>query len=201
MSADLYSTIVSSSEGVFKDRGSKFLSYAIPISSISESEHNLLDITKNHPSARHYCWAYKLGYYGENYRVNDDGEPNNSAGKPIFGQIEAFGLTQILIVVVRYFGGTLLGVGGLIQAYKEAAKQALLSAKIVELPVPCTISITCDYTNLPYIMKLISQEHCSIVSESYDVDCVIRCSVPKYIAKEIYAVSESYSTISVQYYE
>ena len=119
MQGETYKTITNSSEGIYKDKGSKFLAYAYPVSSEDEVKAYLEALRKEHHSARHHCWACKLGNKGEVYRCSDDGEPTNSAGKPILGQLEAFDVTNVAVVVVRYFGGVLLGVGGLIQAYKE----------------------------------------------------------------------------------
>src|SRR5690554_4361278 len=150
MQTETYQTITKPSKGLFKDKGSKFIAYAQPVSSINEITEHLERIKKEHHSARHHCWAYRIGFRGEEHRVQDDGEPVNSAGKPILGQIDAFSLTQVLIVVVRYFGGTLLGVGGLIQAYKQASKDALESAHIKTQHIPYPIHISCAYEHYPH---------------------------------------------------
>ena len=116
MGKGTYKTIVAPTEGLFKDKGSKFLAYAYPVASEEEMKEYLAVLRKEHHAARHHCWAYKIGNQGEQFRCSDDGEPSNSAGKPILGQIEAFGITNVAVIVVRYFGGILLGVGGLMQA-------------------------------------------------------------------------------------
>ena len=132
MGKDNYLSIEKRSEGIYKDRGSKFLAFAFPVYQEDEIKDILAELRKEYHDARHHCYAYRLGASKEIYRVNDDGEPSSSAGKPIFGQIQSNDLSNILIVVVRYFGGTLLGVGGLINAYRSAAADALINASIIE---------------------------------------------------------------------
>ncbi len=180
MNKETYQTITKPSTGFFKDKGSKFIAYAKPVKSINEITEHLEYIKKEHHSARHHCWAYRIGFRGEEYRMQDDGEPINSAGKPILGQIDAFSLTQILIVVVRYFGGTLLGVGGLIQAYKQASKDALKSANIKTQHIPYPIHILCAYEHYPHIMNILSGNNCTIYNEEYNnTRCKIDCEVDK----------------------
>ena len=130
--SDSFYTIKSSASGIYKDRGSKFIGYAFPVSSEEEIKQHLSNLKKDHIGARHFCYAWRLGVGGQAWRLNDDGEPNNSAGKPIYSQILSKNLTNVLIVVVRYFGGTLLGVGGLVNAYKSAAAETLLATEIIE---------------------------------------------------------------------
>ncbi|MDA3881849.1 MAG: YigZ family protein [Bacteroidales bacterium] len=180
MQTETFQTITKPSTGLFKDKGSKFIAYAQPVGSIDEITKHIERIKKEHHSARHYCWAYRIGFRGEEYRVQDDGEPVNSAGKPILGQIDAFSLTQVLIVVVRYFGGTLLGVGGLIQAYKQASKDALDSANISTQHIPYPITISCTYEHYPHLMNILSGNNCTISNEEYNnTRCKIDCEVDK----------------------
>jgi len=128
---DTYNTIEESSEGLYKDKGSKFISYAFHVVDVDQVKEIIQQIKKEHFSARHHCYAYRLGFSGEHYRVNDDGEPSGTAGKPIYGQLLSHELTNVLIIVVRYFGGTLLGVSGLINAYKSAALDVIVNSNIV----------------------------------------------------------------------
>ena len=132
---DKYQTIANPAEGFFKDRGSKFIAYAYPVDSESDWQERLAEVRQLHPKARHWCYAYRLGTDGNNFRANDDGEPSGTAGKPILGRIDSFELVNVMVVVVRYFGGTLLGASGLIHAYKEATADALKGAEIIEKTV------------------------------------------------------------------
>jgi len=154
---DTFLTIASESEGLYKDKGSKFLSFAYPVSSEDEVKEKIDFLRKKYFDARHHCYAYRLGANGERYRANDDGEPANSAGKPILGQLTAHGVTNVLVVVVRYFGGILLGVGGLVQAYKQAAADALSNAKIVTEMVTEKYRLTFDYTNMNRVLKVVKE--------------------------------------------
>ncbi len=177
MASDTYLTIQNASEGLFKDKGSKFLGFAYPISS-DEDVKPLIDLLKKeHHSARHHCWAYRLGNQGEQWRVNDDGEPSNSAGKPILGQIQSKGLTNVLVVVVRYFGGTLLGVGGLIQAYKEATADTLNNAIIIEAYAETQFTISFPFETMNDIMKLLKDKTAKIIKQDFNNQCVISFSV------------------------
>lgn len=197
MHTDTYKTITHPCEGLYKEKGSKFIAYAFPVAS-KEHAMSIIDETKKkHHTARHHCWAYRLGYDGNEYRVNDDGEPSNSAGKPILGQIDAFSLTQILLLVVRYFGGTLLGVGGLIHAYKEAAKDALSSAEICTKHVQYNVSITCNYEELPSIIEYISQHNGTIISQSYMETCELVCELTKHDYQQLLQYSTKYSSLSL----
>ena len=173
MQGETYKTITNSSEGIYKGKGSKFLAYAYPVSSEDEVRAHLEALRKEHHAARHHCWAYKLGNSGEIYRCSDDGEPTNSAGKPILGQLEAFDVTNVAVVVVRYFGGVLLGVGGLIQAYKEAAKSALASSEIVEKIVEVHYKIEYAYEQSSAVQIVLKRYKCAVRSQSYTDDCVL----------------------------
>lgn len=163
-----YRTIRASSEGSYKEKGSKFLAFAYPVNSEDELKANLEKLRKEYFDARHHCYAFVLGADKSRYRANDDGEPNHSAGDPILGQIRSKDLTNILIVVVRYFGGTKLGVSGLIQAYKTAAEEALKNATIIEVDVTNEISIRYDYTATPEVMKLVKEFDLIIKEQSFE---------------------------------
>ena len=179
MQEDTYKTIINSSEGIYKDKGSKFIALAYPVSSEDEVKLHLEALRKEHHSARHHCWAYKLGALGDRYRCSDDGEPTNSAGKPILGQLEAFGVTDVAIVVVRYFGGVLLGVGGLMQAYKEAAKSALENSEIVEKVVMMHYIIEYPYEQSSAVQLVLKRFKSVIRSQSYTEVCAIHFSIAK----------------------
>ena len=168
-----YKTISSKSEGFFKDRGSKFFAYAYPVSSEDDVKQRLKDLRAERHDARHHCYAYVLGADQERYRSNDDGEPSNSAGPPIHGQIQAFDLTNILVVVVRYFGGTKLGVGGLITAYREAAKDALEQANVVTKEVRNTYTMDYAYDQTGPVKRLLEQYGAEITKESFQDRCEI----------------------------
>ena len=165
------------SEALFKDKGSRFLAYAYPVKNETEIKEIVARIKKEHHSARHHCYAWRLGQNSENYRANDDGEPSGTAGRPILGQILSRGLTNILVVVVRYFGGTLLGVSGLINAYREAASEALKVAITVDKIVEQHVRITFSYAGMNDIMQLIKEMQLEIVHSDFSLVCVIELSV------------------------
>jgi uncharacterized YigZ family protein len=171
METDSYKTIKTLSQGTFKDKGSKFLSFAYPVSEQESVKPIIDDLKKKYHDARHHCYAYMIGYQRQNWRVNDDGEPSGTAGKPILGQINSTGLTNILIVVVRYFGGTLLGTSGLINAYKCAAADAINPAVITELFVKDYYLIKFPYESLSQVMKIIKEENIGIVNQTLDISC------------------------------
>jgi len=160
---DSYKTIKAKSEGLFKDKGSKFLSYAFPVETEEEIKEILIQIKKEHHSARHHCYAWRLGTEEITFRANDDGEPSSTAGKPILGQLLSFELTNILVVVVRYFGGTLLGTGGLINAYRTAAAEAIKNAKTVTRVVEDKFTLKFTYNEMNDVMQIIKQENLNIL--------------------------------------
>ncbi|MDN3665445.1 IMPACT family protein [Algibacter miyuki] len=175
---DTYKTITSATEPVlFKDKNSKFFGYAFPVLDEETIKFHIETLKKEHHSARHWCYAYQIGTQTINYRANDDGEPNNSAGMPIYGQIQSFDVTNILIIVVRYFGGVKLGVGGLINAYKTAAQLALDSAKIIEKTINIDFLITFDYKNMNKVMRVIKERKLNITNQKLELDCQITISV------------------------
>lgn len=174
---DTYKTIPVSAEGIFKDKGSKFISYAFPVCTEAEIREILQAIKKEHHSARHHCYAWRLGYDKLLFRANDDGEPSSTAGKPILGQIQSFDLTDILIVVVRYFGGTLLGVSGLINAYRNAAFDVISHAEIIEKIVEHKLIVEFDYGVMNEVMKIFKNEKLPQINPLFDLKCQINTSV------------------------
>lgn len=174
-----YNTIEKPSVAEFKDRGSKFIAYAFSISSIDEFKEKLAAIKKEHPKATHHCFAYRIGLDGNNFRVSDDGEPSGSAGRPILGQIDSKQLTNVLITVVRYFGGTLLGVPGLINAYKSAAVLALQVAPIIQKPVLVHYRLQFDYTMMNDVMKIVKQFDCVVMKQESQLFYLMEVGVPK----------------------
>lgn len=165
--SDTYKTIAAESKGLFRDRGSRFIAVARPVSSQEEIKSVLEELRKEYHDARHHCYAWMLTPDRQVWRVNDDGEPSGTAGRPIIGQINSHGLTNILVVVIRYFGGTLLGVSGLINAYRSAAEDALSNARIVEKHVMESWLVTFPYTSMNDVMKVLKEEGCSQHSHDY----------------------------------
>jgi uncharacterized YigZ family protein len=178
MKDDGYRTIADPSEGIFRDRGSKFIAHAYPVTTAEEIKDILTDLRKRYHDARHYCFAWMLGAERTDWRANDDGEPSGSAGKPILGQINSYELTDILIVVIRYFGGTLLGVGGLINAYRRAAADALDNAVIKEMRVQVTIEIGFPYIAMNDVMTILKDESLNPTDQHFDNNCRIITSAP-----------------------
>ena len=177
---DTYKTIEDPAQGeVFKDRGSKFIGYAFPVTSQDQIKESILHLKEIHHKARHWCYAWRLGEEVITYRVNDDGEPNNSAGNPIYGQILSQGLTNILIVVVRYFGGTKLGVGGLINAYRTSAGMVIEISKIIQRTVDVNFELRFEYADMNKIMRLIKEKNLKINRQEMNMDCVFEISVRK----------------------
>ncbi|HNX55004.1 MAG TPA: YigZ family protein [Prolixibacteraceae bacterium] len=174
---DTYKTILAPSEGLFKDKGSKFIAYAFPVHSENEIKEIIQTIKKEHYSARHHCYAWRLGHEKLHFRANDDGEPSSTAGKPILGQIQSFDLTNILIVVVRYFGGILLGASGLINAYRNAAFDAITNAEIVEKIVEKLYLVEFDYGVMNEVMKVFKDEKLPQINPLFDLRCSIRTTV------------------------
>jgi uncharacterized YigZ family protein len=190
MLPDTYQTIVQPSEGLYKEKGSKFLSYAYPVKCEDEIKKIIEGIRKEHFSARHCCYAWSLGLQHERFRMNDDGEPSGTAGRPIYGQIQSNSLTNVLIVVVRYFGGTLLGVSGLIQAYKKAAMDAISCSEIVTKTVEHILEVHFDYLAMNNMMLLIKDEQLEVVTSQFDLRCLIRLKVRSAKLEEIIAKME-----------
>jgi len=176
---DSYKTIKEPSEGFFKDRGSKFFGYAYPYTSEQELKTKIEELKKEHHTARHHCYAYRFKQDYSVYRANDDGEPTNAAGKPILGQIDAKNLTNVAVVVVRYFGGTKLGVGGMMNAYKTAALEALNNAEILECTIDDIFEVSFGYPEMNTVMRFIKDLGVEIVSQQMELDCKIQFSIRK----------------------
>ena len=177
---DMYKTLEEDSEEtLFKEKGSKFFGYAFPVTDEEQVKNILLDIKKKHHSARHWCYAYKLGVDPVRFRVNDDGEPSNSAGQPIYGQILAADVTDVLVVVVRYFGGVKLGVGGLIRAYKASAQLTLETSKIVEKTIEEKLELTFQYQHMNKVMRVIKQKRLTVFSQELTTSCKLILSIKK----------------------
>ncbi|MDP3002098.1 MAG: YigZ family protein [Bacteroidales bacterium] len=174
MESDSYTTIKSSSQAIYKEKRSRFIAFAYPVSNQEEIKPIIDKISKEHHEARHHCYAYMIGQERMIWRVNDDGEPSGTAGRPILGQINSFGLTNILIVVSRYFGGTLLGVSGLINAYRTAAAAAIQNAEIIELTLQEFYEITYLYVSMNDVMKILKEENIVQSDQFFDLECRIK---------------------------
>ncbi|WP_299671018.1 YigZ family protein [uncultured Polaribacter sp.] len=192
MKEDAYKTIEKpSEETLFKEKGSKFFGYAFPVLSEEDVKEKLEELKKKHHTARHFCYAYQIGIEKTQYRANDDGEPNNSAGLPIYGQIQSFEVTNILIVSVRYFGGTKLGVGGLISAYKRSAQLSLEASAILEKTINVQYKLTFNYDLMNAVMRIIKEKNIEIVSQTLEMDCQYIISVRKKDAKSIFKIFDN----------
>lgn len=176
--AEYYYTVESAAIAEFKDRGSKFIAYSFPIKNTTDFKKNLQEVKKEHPKASHHCFAYRLGTDGNNFRVSDDGEPSGTAGKPVLGQIDSKNLTDILIVVVRYFGGTLLGVPGLINAYKTSAALVLQCTPVVQKAVQISYALQFNYTQMNQVMRILKQFNCTILTSEMQLFCSVKTDIP-----------------------
>ncbi|MBT8255907.1 MAG: YigZ family protein [Bacteroidia bacterium] len=196
---DTYNTIRKpSTEVLFKDRGSKFYGYAYPVDSEEEIKESLDTLKKQHHAARHFCYAWYLGETYDRSRANDDGEPTNSAGMPILGQLQAFELTNVLVVVVRYFGGTKLGVGGLMKAYKQTAKTAIENSPIVKRTIDERLRLHFEYAQLNMAMRIIKEQELKIVHQKLEMDCEIIVAVRRKEVDRIFELLENTFKISVK---
>lgn len=196
---DTYLTIEAPAEGLFRDRGSKFLSYAYPIRSEQEIKPIIAHLKAEHPKAVHHCWAMRLSPDRSIFRVNDDGEPSGTAGRPILNVLLSRNLTNILVVVVRYFGGTLLGVPGLINAYKTATEEALGQTKVVEQTVKDVYQIAFDYLQMNDVMKVVKDNQISILEQQFDNNCSITIAVRKTDINRIITKLESVEGVVAKY--
>ena len=174
----MFRTIQNTGEGVYKEKGSKFYGYAYPCASVEVIKEHLNRLRKENPGCVHVCYAYCLGSKKEDYRYSDDGEPSNSAGAPIYGQIKSFELTNVLVAVVRYYGGTNLGVGGLINAYRTAAKEAFDNATIIEDEDRETVELTFTYEAMPFVMNTVKASDCTILEQDFAESPKLTLSVP-----------------------
>lgn len=173
-----YRTLAESGQAEFKDKGSRFIAFAYPVRTAVEVKNHVDALRQEHHKARHWCYAYRLGTDGLQFRANDDGEPSGSAGRPILGQIDSTGLTDVLVVVVRYFGGTLLGVPGLIHAYKTATQIALQQTAQVEKNIEKRVTLRCDYPHLSEVLRLAKQHGVEVLQQDLQLDCCLHCAVP-----------------------
>ena len=197
MADDSYKTIKQIAEGYYTEKRSRFISYAIPVRTVEEVKEQLDKYRKQYYDARHVCWAYMLGPERLTFRANDDGEPSSTAGKPILGQINSNGLTDILIVVIRYFGGIELGTSGLIVAYRTAAAEAIAAAEIEERTVDEDITIAFEYPYLNGIMRIVKEDEPAILEQSYDMDCLMRLRIRKSMMGKLRARLEKVETARI----
>ena len=179
MDPHFYSTIEKSAIAEFKDRGSKFLAYSYPVESVDACKKIIAGLKKEHPKSVHFCVAYRIGVEGNIFRASDDGEPAGSAGRPILGQIDSKELTNLMVVVVRYFGGTLLGVPGLINAYKTATALALQLAPIVQKPIELQYELNFDYHQMNEVMMIVKQYNCSVAEQAAQLFVQLKIGIPK----------------------
>lgn len=195
---DTYKTIeIPSEEVLYKEKNSKFFGYCFPVHSEEEVKLILDKIKKQHFSARHWCYAFQLGTEQVHYRANDDGEPSGSAGLPIYGQIQSFELTNILVVVVRYFGGVKLGVGGLVTAYKETTKMALENAQIIEKTIDIHYTIGFEYREMNRVMRVIKEKNLNIIGQKLEMDCQIEIAVRKKEAQQVFDIFQAMYEVKI----
>ena len=199
MLEDVYKTIEKpSQETLFKEKGSKFFGYAFPVLSEEDVKECLEELKKKHHAARHFCYAYQIGIENIQYRANDDGEPNNSAGLPIYGQIQSFEVTNVLIVSVRYFGGTKLGVGGLISAYKTSAQLALEASEILEKTIDVHYQLRFNYDLMNAVQRIIKEKKIDIINQKLEMDCQYIISVRKNDANTIFSIFDNLYKVEVK---
>ena len=195
--SDVYLTIAAPAEGIYKEKGSKFLAFAYPVNSEEEIKAILAGLRKEYFDARHHCYAYQLGASGHQYRANDDGEPNHSAGDPILGQIRSAGLTNILVVVIRYFGGIKLGVSGLINAYRTAAAEAIKAAETVEKVETAPLEVLFDYEQMNIMMSLIKEYKLEMLTQDFNITCRLVLAVRKNLLETVLAKLEGIARVKI----
>jgi len=194
---DFYFTIEKPSVAEYKDRGSRFIGYVYNIETINDFKERLADIKKEHPKATHHCFAYRLGLDKNNFRVSDNGEPSGTAGRPILGQIDSKELTNVVVFVVRYFGGSLLGVPGLINAYKTAAALAIQTTPVIQKPVTVNYNLQFDYTQLNTMLAIIKQNKCVILRQDLQLFCVMDISIPKRSEEDVIKKLNNTASVTV----
>lgn len=194
---DTYKTIIGVAEGLYTEKRSKFIAIAIPVHTVEEIKQHLDIYQKKYYDARHVCYAYMLGHERKDFRANDNGEPSGTAGKPILGQINSNGLTDILIVVVRYFGGIKLGTSGLIVAYKAAAAEAIANATIIEKTVDDEIAVAFEYPFMNDVMRIVKEEEPEILEQSYDMDCLMKLRIRRSMMGKLRARLEKVETARI----
>lgn len=197
MKEDTYKTITSVSEGIYTEKRSKFIAIALPVRTHEEIKNYLEQYQKKYYDARHVCYAYMLGHERKDFRANDNGEPSGTAGKPILGQINSNELTDILIIVVRYFGGIKLGTSGLIVAYRAAAAEAIAAAEIIEKTVNDDITVAFEYPFMNDIMRIVKEEEPEILEQSYDMDCLITLRIRKSMIEKLRSRLEKVDTARI----
>lgn len=196
---DIYKTIAFPSEEIlFKEKNSKFFGYAFPVTTEDEIKNHLEILRKKHFGAVHWCYAFQLGTDKIQFRANDDGEPSNTAGMPIYGQIQSFGLTNILVVVVRFFGGIKLGVGGLIAAYRTSAQMALENAEIIEKTIDIHYAISFDYKNMNKVMRVIKEKNIEIISQKMEMSCEIEIATRKKNAEMVFDIFSNLFEVEIK---
>ena len=199
MEDDLYKTITKPAQGeLFKDKNSKFYGFAFPVTQEEQIKQHLEDLKKEHYSARHWCYAYQIGTETIQYRANDDGEPNNSAGMPIYGQIQSFEVTNILIVVIRYYGGVKLGVGGLINAYRTGAQLALEASKIVERTINKKFKLNFEYKNMSKVMRILKENDVEITNQTLELNCILEISVRKTHSSKVFDLFDQFFGVEIK---
>lgn len=196
---DTYRTIKTSSEGVFKDKGSKFLAFAYPLATEVDIKPIIAKLKAEHPKANHHCWAMRLTPDRSVFKLNDDGEPSGTAGRPILNTLLSRDLTNVLIVVVRYFGGTLLGVPGLINAYKHATEEALNQAIVIEKTVNDIYTVSFNYLQMNDVMRLIKEDDIVILNQQFDNDCNLQVSIRKMLVNAVLAKLGKMDSVVVKY--
>jgi uncharacterized YigZ family protein len=197
--AEKYFTIEKSVESIYKEKGSKFLSFLYPVSSVDDVKEYLTQLKKKYYDATHHCYAYIIGYDKETFRMNDDGEPSSTAGKPIYGQLQSNDLTNVLLVVVRYFGGTKLGVSGLIKAYKESSAECIALAQIVERQVKNKYNIYFAYEDMNVVMNILKQNNAEQKNQIFDLNCQIEVLIDKRNISKFESSIPPVSTIRIEF--
>jgi uncharacterized YigZ family protein len=197
--AEKYLTINKSVESIYKEKGSKFLSFLYPVTSVEEVKEYLTQLKKKYYDATHHCYAYIIGYDKETFRMNDDGEPSSTAGKPIYGQLQSNDLTNVLLVVVRYFGGTKLGVSGLIKAYKESSAECIALAEIVEKQVKHKYNIYFAYEDMNVVMNILKQNNAEQKNQIFDLNCQIEVLIDKRNSLKFESSIPPISTIRIEF--
>ena len=197
--AEKYLTISKSVESIYKEKGSKFLSFLYPVTSVEEVKEYLTQLKKKYYDATHHCYAYVIGYDKQTFRMNDDGEPSSTAGKPIYGQLQSNDLTNVLLVVVRYFGGTKLGVSGLIKAYKESSAECIALAEIVEKQVKHKYNIYFAYEDMNVVMNILKQNNAEQKNQIFDLNCQIEVLIEKRNISKFENSIPQYSSIRLEF--
>lgn len=198
MDKDTYKTILASSEGIYTEKRSKFIATALPVRTVEEVKAYLETWQKKYYDARHICYAYMLGYERKEFRANDNGEPSGTAGKPILGQINSNELTDILLIVVRYFGGIKLGTSGLIVAYRTAAAEAIAAASIIEKTVDEVVTVLFEYPFMNDVMRIVKEEGPEIVEQSYDIDCRMSLRIRRSMMPRLRTRLEKVETLRIE---